>query len=123
MSHSRRTHTPTDPASRSKPSGEAGEESGSIPEEVDHSVADSVLSDIGLDVAEDDSLAEVLTADDLKKPSGKYLTDRAIFTWLSKVICVALLRLVIGLKMPCHFLLKQSGVKPKAIMRALLSFM
>lgn len=42
----------------------AGEETGSIPEEVDHSVADSVVSDIGLDVAEDDSM------DNLEKPSG-----------------------------------------------------
>ena len=118
VSHSRRTHTPTDPASRSKHSGEAGEESGSIPEEVDHSVADSVLSDIGLDVAEDDSLAEVLTADDLKKPSGKYLIDRAVFTWVSKVICVwvgfVLLRSVIGLKISRQFL-SQSEVKPKPI--------
>ena len=47
-----------------------GEESGSIPEEMEHSVADSVTSDVGLDVAEDDSLAEVLTGDSLKKPSG-----------------------------------------------------
>lgn len=70
MSHSRRTPTPTDPTSRSKHVLPAGEESGSIPEEMDHSVADSVLSDVGLDVAEDDSLAEVLTADDLKKPTG-----------------------------------------------------
>ena len=42
----------------------AGEETGSIPEEVDHSVADSVVSDIGLDVAEDGSM------DNLEKPSG-----------------------------------------------------
>lgn len=70
MSQSRRTPTPTDPTPRSKHMLPAGEESGSIPEEMDHSVADSVLSDIGLDVAEDDSLAEVLTADDLKKPTG-----------------------------------------------------
>lgn len=48
----------------------AGEETGSIPEEMDHSVAESVVSDVGLDVTEDDSLAEVLTGDSLKKPSG-----------------------------------------------------
>ena len=61
--------TPT--PSGSKHTLPAGEETGSIPEEMDHSVADSVVSDIGLDVAEDDSLAEVLTGDSLKKPSGK----------------------------------------------------
>ena len=70
LSHSRRTPSQADPASRSKHLPSAGEESGSIPEEMEHSVADSVLSDIGLDVAEDDSLAEVLSGDNLKKPSG-----------------------------------------------------
>ena len=60
--------TPT--PSGSKHTLPAGEETGSIPEEMDHSVADSVVSDVGLDVAEDDSLAEVLTGDSLKKPSG-----------------------------------------------------
>lgn len=70
MSHSRHTPTLTDPTPRSKHVLPAGDESGSIPEEMDHSVADSVVSDIGLDVAEDDSLAEVLTGDNLKKPAG-----------------------------------------------------
>jgi len=40
---------------------------------MEHSVAESVLSDIGLDVAEDDSLAEVLSGDNLRKPTGKYM--------------------------------------------------
>lgn len=71
-SHSRRTPTRSEAASRSHHSTLAGEESGSIPEEVDHSVADSVASDLGLDLADDDSIADVLTGDDLKKPSGKY---------------------------------------------------
>ena len=46
------------------------------------------------------------------------LFTRAIFTWVSKVICVyfgfALLRSVIGLKISRHFL-DQSEVKPKPI--------
>ena len=71
-SHSRRTPTRSEAALRSHHSTLAGEESGSIPEEVDHSVADSVASDLGLDLADDDSIADVLTGDDLKKPSGKY---------------------------------------------------
>lgn len=71
-SHSRRTPTRSEATSRSHHSTLAGEESGSIPEEVDHSVADSVASDLGLDLADDDSIADVLTGDDLKKPSGKY---------------------------------------------------
>lgn len=71
-SHSRRTPTRSEAASRSHHSTLVGEESGSIPEEVDHSVADSVASDLGLDLADDDSIADVLTGDDLKKPSGKY---------------------------------------------------
>lgn len=70
VSHSRRTPTQADATSRSKHAPSAGEESGSIPEEMEHSVADSVLSDIGLDVAEDDSLAEVLSGDNLRKPTG-----------------------------------------------------
>ena len=70
VSHSRRTLSKEDPATRSKHAPSAGEESGSIPEEMEHSVADSVVSDIGLDVAEDDSLAEVLSGDNLKKPTG-----------------------------------------------------
>lgn len=61
--------TPT--LSGSKHALPTGEESGSIPEEMEHSVADSVTSDVGLDVAEDDSLAEVLTGDSLKKPSER----------------------------------------------------
>ena len=60
--------TPT--PSGSKHTLPAGEETGSIPEEMDHSVVDSVVSDVDLDVAEDDSLAEVLTGDSLKKTSG-----------------------------------------------------
>lgn len=71
MSHGRHTPTRSEPASRSQHLAPAGEESGSIPEEMDHSVAESVVSDVGLDIADDDSMAEVLTADDLKKPSGK----------------------------------------------------
>lgn len=43
----------------------AGEETGSIPEEMGHSVADSVVSDVGLDVADDDSMYNV------KKPSER----------------------------------------------------
>ena len=66
MSRSRGTPTLSDP----RPVLPIGEETGSIPEEMDHSVADSVMSDIGLDVAEDDSMAEVLTGDSPKKPSG-----------------------------------------------------
>ena len=85
LSHSRRTPTPADPSSRSKHLVPAGEESGSIPEEMDNSVADSVLSDIGLDVAEDDSLAEVLTADDLKKPTGQYLEIFKISVFINRV--------------------------------------
>lgn len=73
MSRSRRTPSQADPASRSKQAPSAGEESGSIPEEMEHSVADSVLSDVALDVAEDDSLAEVLSGDNLRKPTGKYM--------------------------------------------------
>ena len=70
LSRSRRTPSQADPASRSKHLPSAGDESGSIPEEMEHSVADSVLSDIGLDVPENDSLAEVLSGDNLKKPTG-----------------------------------------------------
>lgn len=73
LSRSRRTPSQADPASHSKHAPSAGEESGSIPEEMEHSVAESVLSDIGLDVAEDDSLAEVLSGDNLRKPNGKYM--------------------------------------------------
>ncbi|RMX60147.1 hypothetical protein pdam_00010105 [Pocillopora damicornis] len=70
-SHSRRTPTRSEATSRSHHSTLAGEESGSIPEEVDHSVADSVASDLGLDLADDDSIADVLTGDDVKKPSER----------------------------------------------------
>ena len=73
MSRSHRTPSQVDPASRSKHAPSAGEESGSIPEEMEHSVADSVLSDVALDVAEDDSLAEVLSGDNLRKPTGKHM--------------------------------------------------
>ena len=52
----------------------AGEETGSIPEEMGHSVADSVVSDVGLDVADDDSMYNV------KKPSGQFaLCFRVVF--------------------------------------------
>lgn len=71
LSRSRRTPSQADPASHSKHAPSAGEESGSIPEEMEHSVAESVLSDIGLDVAEDDSLAEVLSGDNLRKPTER----------------------------------------------------
>ena len=53
------------------------------------------------------------------------LLFRAVFAFLSKVICVcfsfALLRLVIGLKILCHFL-NQSEVKPKPILTRSCTF-
>ncbi len=54
----------------------------------------------------------------LKHLSNLVKHNRAVFTWVSKVICVcfgfALLRSVIGLKILRHFL-SQSELKPKTI--------
>ena len=67
VSHSRGTPTLSD----RKSALPGGDDTGSIPEEMEHSVADSVVSDVGLYVADDDSMAEVLTGDNVKKPSGQ----------------------------------------------------
>lgn len=50
-----------------------GEELGSIFEEMEYSVVDSVLFDIVFDVVEDDLLVEVLSGDNFRKFIGKYM--------------------------------------------------
>lgn len=49
-----------------------GEELGSIFEEVDYSVVDSVVFDFGFDLVDDDFIVDVLMGDDFKKLLGKY---------------------------------------------------
>ena len=61
QSLSQGTPTPTDHV---RSATQPREETGSIPEEMEHSVADSVMSDVGLDVADDDSV------DNFKRSSG-----------------------------------------------------
>ena len=61
VSRSQDTLTPSD---HNQAATLPGEETGSIPEEMEHSVAGSVLSDVGLDVGDDDSVFN------LQKPSG-----------------------------------------------------
>ncbi|XP_015774007.1 PREDICTED: centrosome-associated protein 350-like [Acropora digitifera] len=61
QSLSQGTSTPTDHA---RSATQPREETGSIPEEMEHSVADSVTSNVGLDVADDDSM------DNFKRSSG-----------------------------------------------------
>ena len=76
-SHSRTTPTASDPASRSGHDSSVVEGRESVAEGLDHSVAGSVVSDIALEAAEDESLMEALSGNSLQKTSGKTILQQA----------------------------------------------